>query len=158
MATLPAKPTNRPVAPKQQPPPIQRVNFTEEDFKGNISRLNTIMAQLTGAVQALQGSGGRTSLFSGLDVQGETISGVGAPQSPTDAVSLQHADSSYSPAATASSFDLGGANALKGLSNIQLQLQQAANGTVTLAKITGGGSNGSLTFVNGLITKFVAPS
>lgn len=154
----PAKPTNRPVAPKQQPPPIQRVNFTEEDFKGNISRLNTIMAQLTGAVQALQGSGGRTSLFSGLDVQGETISGVGAPQSPTDAISLAHAEANYSPQATASQFDLGGSQALKGLSNIQLQLQQAANGTVTLAKITGGGSNGSLTFVNGLITKFVAPS
>jgi hypothetical protein len=32
------------------------------------------------------------------------------------------------------------------------------SGTVVLAKITGGGSNGSLTVVGGLITEVVAPS
>jgi hypothetical protein len=32
------------------------------------------------------------------------------------------------------------------------------SGTVTLAKITGGGTDGSLTFVNGRITAVVAPT
>lgn len=32
------------------------------------------------------------------------------------------------------------------------------SGTATLAKITGGGANGSLTFTNGLITGYVAPT
>lgn len=32
------------------------------------------------------------------------------------------------------------------------------SGTFTLAKITGGGSPGSVTFTNGLITGFVAPT
>jgi hypothetical protein len=32
------------------------------------------------------------------------------------------------------------------------------SGTVTLAKLTAGGSNGSLTIVNGVITGYAAPS
>lgn len=32
------------------------------------------------------------------------------------------------------------------------------SGTAVLAKVTGGGSNGSLTFVNGICTAYVAPS
>ncbi len=149
---------SRPVAPKQQPPPIQRVNFTEDDFKGNIGRLNTVMAQLTGAVQALQGSGGRTAIFSGLDVQGETVSGLGTPKSPTDAVSLAHAQGSYSPEVVGPQLDLGGKNAMPGLSSIYLMITQAGSGTVTLAKLTGGGTNGSITFKNGLMQSFVNPT
>ena len=33
-----------------------------------------------------------------------------------------------------------------------------ATGSVTLLKLTGGGANGSLTFVDGLITAYVAPT
>lgn len=33
-----------------------------------------------------------------------------------------------------------------------LQVLQQTNGTIPLAKITGGGANGSLTFTNGVIT------
>ena len=156
----PSKPTSLPVAPKQQPPPIQRFQFTKEDFTTDegVSRFNTLMAQHATAVQALQGSGGRTAFFSGLDVQGETISGVGDPQSPTDAVSSGHAESQYSASSLSPKLDIGGSQALPGLTSIYLQMTQAASGTVVLAKITGGGSNGSLTFVNGLITAFVAPS
>jgi hypothetical protein len=172
MPKAPTAPTSRPVAPKQQPPPIQRVNFTEDDFKGNIGRFNTIMAQLTGAVQALQGSGGRTSLVSGLDMQGETVSGVGAPQGDTDAVSLGHANANYSPDATASSFDLGGSHALKGLTNLQINSNTQASQIAAILAILAGGmgisgtliipklttANGSLTFVNGIIVGFVQPT
>lgn len=155
---MPTAPTSRPVAPKQQPPPIQNFQLTKEDFTENTARVNTLMQQLITAVQALQGSGGRTALFSGIDVQGETVSGVGAPQGPTDAVSLSHAEANYSPQATASQFDVGGSSALKGLTNLYLQLQQGGSGTVTLAKLTGGGTNGSIVFKNGLMQSFVQPT
>ncbi len=38
------------------------------------------------------------------------------------------------------------------------KVASGSSGSVTLAKLTGGGSTGSLTFVNGLITSFSAPS
>jgi hypothetical protein len=44
------------------------------------------------------------------------------------------------------------------VSAIQAILHPGVTGTVTLAKITGGGSNGSLTFTKGIITAFTAPS
>lgn len=155
-----SKPTpnpSRPIAPKQQPPPIQRFQFTKEDFStdAGIARVNAMMAQHATAIQALQGSGGRTTLFSGLDVQGETVTGVGAPQSPSDAVSLQHAQDNYSPQATASQFDVGGPNALKGLTALYLAQTNGFSGTITTAKLTTLGANGSITVVNGLITKVV---
>ena len=37
-------------------------------------------------------------------------------------------------------------------------LEEGASGTVTLAKITGGGANGSLTVVNGIITSITNPT
>jgi hypothetical protein len=172
MPKAPTAPTSRPVAPKQQPPPIQRVNFTEDDFKGNVARFNTIMAQLTGAVQALQGSGGRTSLVSGLEMQGETVSGLGSPQGPTDAVSSGHVESNYGPDTTSKALDIGGSNCLKGLAATygQSQLNSTAitaiqailakgtgiSGTLIIPKLTT--ANGSLTFVNGIITAFTQPT
>jgi hypothetical protein len=154
---MPSTPTSRPVAPKQTPPPIQRFQFTKEDFTTDegVARFNTMMSQHATAVQALQGSGGRTTLFSGVDVQGETVTGLGAPQGDTDAVSLAHGQANYSPAAVGPQLDIGGSNTLKGLASITLQMTQAFTGTIVLAKLTGPGANGSITVVNGLITKVV---
>jgi hypothetical protein len=42
--------------------------------------------------------------------------------------------------------------------NLATNLSPGVSGTVTLVKLTGGGSNGSLTFVNGVITAFTAPT
>lgn len=36
--------------------------------------------------------------------------------------------------------------------------QAGYTGSVTLAKITGGGTNGSMTFVNGICTAYIAPT
>jgi hypothetical protein len=130
---------------------------TAEDFK-DPKQLNVFLSQLTGAVQALQGSGGRTTLFSGVDVQGETVTGLGAPQGDTDAVSLAHAQGNYSAPAVGPQLDIGGSNALKGLTSITLAMTQAFSGTIPLAKLTGGGSNGNVTVKNGLIVSVVAPT
>jgi hypothetical protein len=43
-------------------------------------------------------------------------------------------------------------------SSIQSSLPAGYNGTVVLAKLTTGGSNGSLTVANGLITAYTPPS
>jgi hypothetical protein len=38
------------------------------------------------------------------------------------------------------------------------QLSPGISGTVTIAKLTVSGSNGSITFVNGIMTAFVQPT
>lgn len=163
--------TPQPMPLTQRPLPIQNFQLTPDDFK-NPGRLNTMMQQVITAVQALQGTGGRTVLPSGVDVQGDTVSGLGAPKSQTDAISQGHAESSYSAPVVGPQLDIGGKHALKGLTLVQMQANQnatdvatilaklaaGASGTITLAKLTGGGSNGSITVTGGIITAFVNPT
>lgn len=162
---------SRPSPPAATPLPIQRYQVTEEDFKSP-ARLNVFLSQLTGAVQALQGTGGPSVLPSGIDVQGSTVSGLGAPKAPTDAISSGHAQGNFSAPVIGPQLDLGGAHTLKGLTNLQINantlqaavaaiqaaLAAGATGTVTLAKITGGGANGSLTVTKGIITAITNPT
>lgn len=44
------------------------------------------------------------------------------------------------------------------IKTINTTLAPGITGTVTLAKLTGGGTNGSITFVKGLITAVVTPT
>jgi hypothetical protein len=44
------------------------------------------------------------------------------------------------------------------IKTINTTLATGITGTVALAKLTGGGTNGSLTFTKGLITAFLAPT
>jgi hypothetical protein len=44
------------------------------------------------------------------------------------------------------------------IKTIQATLSPGISGTVTLAKLTGGGTNGSLTFAGGIITAVVDPT
>lgn len=153
----------RPAPPRQTPPPIQRVQFSKEDFttESGVARMNTVMSQLTGAVQALQGSGGPSVLPSGVDVAGARVTGLAAPQHSSDAISAGHAQSQFSADTLGPQLDIGGSNALKGLTGLQIQqnrLQSAlaggVSGTITLAKLTVGGTNGSITVTSGIITAF----
>jgi len=167
-----SRPNAASVTPAATPIPIQRVQFTSEDFSTNTNRFNVTMNQLIGAVQALQGAGGATVLPSGVNVAGSTVTGLASPTGPTDAISAGHAQSQYGASAIGPDLDLGGSHALKGLSSLQLNqnslsgalaaiqatLATGVSGTVTLIKLTGGGANGSLTFVGGLITAYVAPT
>lgn len=142
----------------QRPNPIQNFQLKEDDFKGNAGRLNTMLQSLITAVQALQGTGGKTVLPSGVDVQGATVSGLGKPAKETDAISAGHADGNYSAAVIGPKLDVGGSNALKGLTLLWSYINAGATGTVVLAKITGGGSNGSLTVKHGIITEIKNPT
>lgn len=160
--------------PSSNPLPIQFTNFSKEDLQSDagVSRLNLLFAQYTPIINALLGSAGPTLLPSGVDVQGAKVTGLAAPKNESDAVSFGHAQGSYGPAAQQPQLDIGGDYTLKGLAAtyqtgqtntasitaILTILATGVTGTVTLAKITSGGTNGSLTFVKGLITNFVAPS
>lgn len=165
--------TSRPSPPANRPNPIQNFQFTADDFK-EPSRINLLFQQLIPAVNGIQGVAGPSVLPSGIDVKGSTVSGLGAPQSPSDAISSGHAEGNYSAPVLSPQLDIGGDHALKGLSNLYLNFNSLSSqvkaimvilavgtgisGTVTLAKITGGGANGSLTFVNGIISAFTAPT
>lgn len=151
--------------PAANPQPIQFTAFTAKELStdAGISRLNLLLSQYTTTQNSLVGAGGPTILPSGVDVQGSTVTGLGTPSSPSDAVSLAHGNSSYGPAAVSKQVDLGGAHTLIGLSALYISLGKTATGsglnaTISLAKLTGGGSNGSITIQNGLVTGFVQPT
>lgn len=144
--------------------PLQWASLTPEHFKTQegIDAVNQQMLQIVNAVNRNNGVGGKVTLPHGIDVRGATVSGVGAPQSDSDAISSGHAQSQFSAPVLSPQLDIGGKNTLKGLTGLYLQINQltagAISGTVVLAKITGGGSNGSLTFTNGVITGVVDPT
>ncbi len=174
-----SRPNAASVVPAATPIPIQRVQFTAEDFSTNTNRFNVTMNQLIGAVQALQGAGGATDLPSGVNVAGSTVTGLAAPTGPTDAISAGHAQSQYGAGTIGPDLDLGGSHALKGLNSLQIgqnslnttvtsqgtsitaiqtTLATGVSGTVTLIKLTGPGSNGSITVTNGIVTGIVPPT
>jgi hypothetical protein len=139
--------------------PIQAPLFREDDFKQEgVEYINQWATQVTLASNLANGSVGPSVLPSGIDMQGGRVTGLSAPQHATDAISSGHAETQFSAQSLQPQLDIGGKNTLKGLAYLY-QLQSAGlTGTVALAKITGGGANGSLSFTNGLITGFVAPT
>ena len=153
----------RPTPPpkrSQKPNKVQFPVLKKEDFDTDegVAAVNILLSQVATTINQILGDGGPTQLPAGIDLAGGKVAGLGKPTEPTDAVSLGHAEANYSPAATSSQFDVGGKNALKGLSNLYLIMSQSGSGTVTLAKLTGGGTEGSMTFVNGWMKSFVQPT
>lgn len=161
---------NRPIAPssraQSQPSaiPLQSFQFSKEQLQ-DPAVMNVAFQQILTALNQVNGTLGPVVLPSGIDVAGAPITNVGAPQGPTDAISSGHAQGNYSPEVVGPQLDVGGKNALKGLNAAYALAQQASSalaagvsGTVTLAKITGGGTNGSITFVGGVVTGFVQPT
>lgn len=148
--------------PSSNPLPIQYTTMTKEQFASDAGCAfhNLQMSQIVNTLNAILGSGGPTILPSGVDVRGGKVTGLAAPTDPTDAVSAGHAAASYSPEAVSPKLDIGGTNTLKGLAACYSVVQPGigTSTTMALAKITGGGSNGSITIQNGVVVKFVAPS
>jgi hypothetical protein len=98
------------------PIPIQAIQLTPSDMQDpTLGRLNNLLAQITQAANASNGSTGRTQLPAGVDVAGSTVTGLGAPQNPSDAVSAEHVAANYSAASLRAQLDIGGPQALKGL-------------------------------------------
>lgn len=116
-------------------------------------------SKLTDAVNSLLGYNGPAVVGNDLDVQGNNVQNVADPSAPTDAVNLQTADSKYSPAVTGPQFDVGGSNALKGVTYLYRQKYvnqiiagagisvspATGTGKVTITAISGGGGIDQLT-------------
>jgi hypothetical protein len=116
-------------------------------------------SKLTDAVNSLLGYNGPAVIGNVLDVQGNPVQNVAAPTASTDALNLGTAESKYSPAVTGPQFDVGGSNALKGVT--YLFRQKYVNGivagagiaispttgigVVTISAISGGGGIDQLT-------------
>ena len=153
------KPT-RSAAPNQMP--IQYTPFTKEHFqtKEGIAFVNLQMSQIVNALNRGTGQSGPVVIPAGVDVAGGSVTGLGTPSNPSDAVSLGHAQGNYGPAAVAPNLDLGGTHTLKGLAAVYASVQPGANvsGTIALAKLTGPGANGSITIKNGIVTAFTPPT
>jgi hypothetical protein len=116
-------------------------------------------SKLTDAVNSLLGFNGPAVISNILDVQGNPVQNVAAPTAATDALNLGTAEAKYSPAVVGPQLDVGGSTPMKGLTYLY-QWRQGINAwqgkglsvTVTTAKLTAGGTNGSLVFTNGLLT------
>lgn len=100
--------------------------------------------------------------------QGAVQLPAGAPSNVLGSAALQNstafdpagAAATAQAAAEAASDPLGSAAAAKSAAEAYALALFAAgvNGTINLAKLTGGGTNGSITVTNGLITGFVNPT
>jgi len=108
-------------------------------------------SKLTDAVNSLLGFNGPAVISNILDVQGNPVQNVAAPTAATDALNLGTAEAKYSPAVVGPQLDVGGSTPMKGLTYLYQWRQKGLSVTVTTAKLTGGGANGSLTFLNGLL-------
>jgi hypothetical protein len=119
-----------------------------------------MLQQVIQRVNENSGVPGPTLMPSGVDVQGKTVTGLAAPTSASDAISAGHADSQYSASALAPQLDLGGKNALKGLTYLFLQKyvnQLIAGSGVTISPNSGQGTvTISATGSGGTITSVVA--
>ena len=165
----------RSVAPN--PMPLQLTPFRKEQFQSDegIEFFNQTMAQITNAINRGTGQAGAVVIPAGIDVAGSTVTGLGTPSGPTDAISSGHAQANYGAPASSQALDIGGSNTLKGLAFVYSQTHNNApliaaipgiqavlapgsgvSGTLTIPKITT--TEGSLTFVNGIITAFVEPT
>jgi hypothetical protein len=110
-------------------------------------------SKLTDAVNSLLGYNGPSVVGNILDVSGNPIQNVAAPTAPTDALNLQTAESKYSPAVVGPQLDVGGSTPLKGLTYLYQQQQKGLSVTIMTAKLTALGTNGSMTFLRGLLVK-----
>lgn len=148
--------------------------------------------QVIDTLNTLAGYNGTVKLANHLDLGGNKVMNVGAPENPTDAISSGHAESKYSAKALRPHLEAGGAVSLRtyitqlkgdvtgqGPGSAQTTIQSitgvtlneisgnlaltqlptaGVSVTIPLAKLTVGGTDGSMTFQHGLLTGYVLPT
>ena len=145
--------------------PLQFTPWRKEQFESRegIDFFNQSQQQIVNMLNYLMGHSGAVEFPAGIDMAGANIKGLAVPAGPSDAVPAGHAESNYGASSVSPKLDVGGSNSLKGVSSLFLALGKVATGkglnaTVVLAKVTVGGTNGSLTVQNGIVTAYTAPS
>lgn len=116
---------------------------------------STHYSKLTDAVNTLLGYNGTIPMVNTLDLNNNPIQNVAAPVAPTDALNLGTAEAKYAPSVTGPQLDVGGSNAMKGVTYLYTWKAKGLSVTITTAKLTVGGTNGSMTFLNGLLVAAV---
>lgn len=112
----------------EQTLPIQTVQLKQDDLKDpTLGQLNNLFASLQNQINALSGAAGKTVLPQGVDTQGSTVTNVGEPTGPTDAVSKGHAEANYSAQALAPKLESGGSTGLKSYRALNSKSQQETN-------------------------------
>lgn len=149
--------TRSPFTPPSNPgTPVPLVQFTKSDLdheeSGGYQFLNQWVAMVTNALNQGNGSSGRPVIPSGMDMAGGTVTGLGAPQGPSDAISAGHAATTYGAPAIAPELDLGGSSALKGLTAAYVLATQAQQAVANLPTYVSGSD--SLMLVGGIIIKW----
>lgn len=116
--------SSRPAIPNPTTP-FQSVQLKLSDLQEpGLPFLNSLLTQIQQQVNELTGASGKTILSSGVDVSGSTISNVGEPVSPADAISKSHAEANYSAAALAPQLESGGKTSLKTFRALNSKSQQ----------------------------------
>lgn len=121
--------------PAPTPPPspaVQPIQFSPlsaDDLKSP-ENLNVLFSQIINSINQGNGAAGKVPQPSGIDVKGATISGIGEPQSSSDAVSKGHAEKNYSAAALAPQLEQGsGKTGLKSYRALNSKSQQESYST-----------------------------
>lgn len=135
---------NRATPPARPKIPLQFTPFREDHFKtpDGIATVNQTIQQIVNAIN--EGTVGKLVLPNGADVRGASITGLGDPQGPSDAVSNAHVSTTYGYGAQRAQLDIGGDHALKGLTwavgkiqQLQSSQQTSYDGTVNYFNISG---------------------
>ena len=121
--------------------PVQFTPFTPDHFSSpsGIAFFNQWASQIVTELNRGSGQSGPVAIHAGIDLGGAKLTGLSTtPTDPSDAVSLAHADANYSPAVNSPALDIGGKNALKGLTSLFLKVGQVQAGLPN--NYTGGGA------------------
>lgn len=146
MPPFPGKPVSAPPTLPIQAPQVTREQLADPAY------MNVLLQQVFTAINQGNGALGRVVLSRGIDVQGATVTGLGAPQSETDAISSGHAAANFGPVAQAQQLDIGKPQALKGLTAAYALAQQASTAVSKLPTYTSGSN--SIQLVGGVILKW----
>lgn len=115
--------STQPTSPGTLPQQISQIK--QADLQDpNLGFLNTLLTQMQVQINALSGATGKSPMPSGIDVKGSTVSNIGEPTAPGDAVSKAHAEANYSAAALAPQLDSGSKNSFKGYRSLNSKQQR----------------------------------
>ena len=130
--------TPKPIRLPLQPPIFRKEHFATD---AGVSYVNQQMMQMAMAINASRGEFGPAVIPSGVDVQGASVTGLGSPSGPTDAVSAGHATTNFGAPSVGPQLDIGGTHTLKGLAYCYQQVQNLS-AAVAGAWTSGSNANG----------------
>ena len=125
----PSPPTPSSTAPRV---PLNQILLTEDDFKNPsafVSLLNSTLQQHAQLINQSIGAAGPTVMTNHLDLNGFRILNLGAPASPTDALSHAFAETQYAANVLAPKLEAGGSAPLQSYRRLSDTNQRESSST-----------------------------